>query len=254
LISVFAPIVLIVAIKTIGWLGELINNMLCALIKTELRELKMQLVIGNKNYSSWSLRPWLLMEQFSLTFEEHKIWLFSEQMDEQMKALSPSLKVPVLIDQKTVVWDSLAICEYLNDEYLSGNAWPQNASKKARARAICAEMHSGFFAIREQMPMNLHRAQAAINLTEQALSEVDRIIAIFSQCLKEHSDSDGFLFGKFSIADAFYMPIVARFNSYNIKVPDDVKVYMDQMLSLPAYKTWLVDALDEKAVIEQAEV
>jgi len=214
----------------------------------------MQLVIGNKNYSSWSLRPWLLMEQFSLTFEETKIWLFSEQMDEQMKALSPSLKVPVFIDQKTVVWDSLAICEYLNDEYLSGNAWPQNAIKKAQARAICAEMHSGFFAIREQMPMNLHRAQAAINLTEQAQNEVARIIAIFSQCLKASGSPDGFLFGSFSIADAFYMPIVARFNSYNVKVPDDVKVYMDQMLSLPAYRTWLVDALDEQAVIEQAEV
>jgi len=254
LISVFAPIVLIVVIKTIGWLGELKNNKLCSLIKTELRELKMKLVIGNKNYSSWSLRPWLLMEQFSLTFEETKIWLFSEQMNEQMKALSPSLKVPVLIDQKLVVWDSLAICEYLNDEYLSGKAWPQNAYNKAQARAICAEMHSGFFAIREQMPMNLHRKRAAIKLTEQALSEVARIIAIFSQCLKENGDSDGFLFGKFSIADAFYMPIVARFNSYKVSVPENFQAYMDQMLSLPAYKNWLVEALDEQAVIDQAEV
>jgi len=254
LISVFAPIVLIIAIKTIGWLGEIKNNKLCSLIKTELKEIAMKLVIGNKNYSSWSLRPWLLMEQFSLTFEETKIWLFSEQMNEQMKALSPSLKVPVLIDQKLVIWDSLAICEYLNEEYLNGKAWPQNAIKKAGARAICAEMHSGFFEIREQMPMNLHRERASINLTEQALSEVARIIAIFCQCLTENGDSDGFLFGKFSIADAFYMPIVARFNCYQVSVPKDVQVYMDQMLSLPAYKTWLVEALDEQAVIAQAEV
>ena len=130
----------------------------------------------------------------------------------------------------------------------------QNTLKKARARAICAEMHSGFFAIREQMPMNLHRARAAINLTEQALNEVARIITIFSQCLKDGGSTDGFLFGHFSIADAFYMPIVARFNSYNVSVPEDVQVYMDQMLSLPAYKTWLDEALDEQAVIEQAEV
>jgi len=214
----------------------------------------MQLVIGNKNYSSWSLRPWLLMEHFSLSFDETKIWLFTEQSHQQMQALCPNMKVPVLIDQGLEIWDSLAICEYLNDEHLAGKGWPASAIKKAQARAICAEMHSGFFAIRAEMPMNLHRVSSAIELSAQAEQEVTRIIAIFSQCLSENASLGGFLFGQFTIADAFYMPIVARFNSYNVNVPANIEAYMVKMLSLPAYKTWQAAALKEQAVIADAEL
>ena len=213
----------------------------------------MQLIIGNKNYSSWSLRPWLLMEHFSLAFEERQRWLFTAQMKEEMQRFSPSLKVPVLVDNGLTIWDSLAICEYLNDQYLEGKGWPQAVADKALARSICAEMHAGFFAVREEMPMNVRRAIAPITLSEQAMSEITRIIAIFSQCLDAHPEGD-YLFGEFSIADAFFMPIVIRFSIYQIEVPRSVEQYLDRMLNLPAYKTWQADAMAEKAVIEVAEV
>ena len=217
----------------------------------------MQLVIGNKNYSSWSLRPWLLMQHLSVSFEERKLWLFTEQMKAQMQQVSQSLKVPVLIDNGLTIWDSLAICEYLNDQYLRGEGWPQQIAAKAQARSICAEMHAGFFAVREEMPMNVRREKAAIVLSDQANTEIQRIITIFSQCLDKSKEGDSateYLFGDFSIADAFFMPIVIRFSIYQIQVPENVKQYMQHMLSLPAYKIWQADAIAETAVIAVAEV
>lgn len=215
----------------------------------------MQLVIGNKNYSSWSLRPWLLMKQNDLSFKEQQIWLFSQNMRSQLEAFSPSLKVPALVDSDITVWDSLAICEYINEQHLNNQAWPNATGDRAFARAICAEMHSGFMAVRSEMPMNCRRAPARINLTDQALSEISRLINIFQQCLERKTLSQqDFLFGEFSIADAFFMPIIVRFNSYDIQVPENVKKYMQVMLNLPAYQLWLKQAKAETAVIESEEV
>ncbi|MFT5706807.1 MAG: glutathione S-transferase [Oceanospirillaceae bacterium] len=220
----------------------------------------MQLVIGNKNYSSWSLRPWLLMQHFGLTFQEQQIWLYSTQMNSQMQRFSPSLKVPVLIDQDTIIWDSLAICEHLNEQHLAGKAWPADQAKRATARSICAEMHSGFNAIRNEMPMNCRRAVAPITLSASAKQEIARICEIFELCLENNDSStdtnkeSDFLFTQFSIADAFYMPIVARFHSYAITVSDKVNRYMQTMLQLPAYQLWLSQAQAEEAVIAVAEV
>jgi glutathione S-transferase len=214
----------------------------------------MQLVIGNKNYSSWSLRPWLLMKHFDVAFDEQQIWLFSEQMQSDMQRFCPSLKVPVLIDHELKIWDSLAICEYINEQYLSGKGWPIEVSQRSIARSICSEMHSGFNAIRTEMPMNCRREPSAITLTDQALLDIQRVIDIFDQCLAKTNKKGAFLFGEFSIADAFYMPIIARFKCYAITVPNPINDYMEAMLNLPAYQLWLTQAQNESAIIEIAEV
>jgi len=222
----------------------------------------MKLIIGNKNYSSWSLRPWLLLQHFAVPFEEQQIWLFSDNMSQQLQQYSPNLKVPVLQDQQLKIWDSLAICEYINETYLAAKAWPQDKGQRAMARSICAEMHAGFFAIRNEMPMNCRRTPNAIVISQQAQQEVKRIIAIFEQCLavntdettNDVSDQDGFLFGQFSIADAFFMPIVSRLASYQIETGPVVQPYIEKMLSLPAYQQWLEQAAAETAVIDVAEV
>lgn len=217
----------------------------------------MLLVIGNKNYSSWSLRPWLLMQHFDVAFEEQQIWLFSQEMPQQMRQFSPSLKVPALIDGETSVWDSLAICEYINEQYLAGKAWPSDTKQRAVARAICSEMHSGFNAIRNEMPMNCRREPASIVLSRQAEQEIARVFDLFEQCLSSQTpiaDRPQYLFCDFSIADAFFMPLITRFASYAIDIPAPLQAYFNTMLNLPAYQVWLEQATAESAIIEQAEI
>jgi len=212
----------------------------------------MQLVIGNKNYSSWSLRPWLLLSQFNIKFDEHFISLFSDNMLEAMKEYCPNNKVPVLIDDHARVWDSLAICEYINEQYLDNKAWPSDRISRATARAICAEMHASFFAVREEMPMNCRRSPSSIELTSNAYKDIERIQTIWQDCLAQHKGK--FLFDEFSIADAFFMPVVVRFTIYQIAVSKEIQQYMDEMLSLPAYKKWLKGAINETQIIEEEEV
>jgi glutathione S-transferase len=223
----------------------------------------MQLVIGNKNYSSWSLRPWLLLTYFEVTFSEIHIKLFSEEMHEKMKKYCPNKKVPVLIDRQIAegftVWDSFAICEYINEQYLNGQAWPDEINSRAYARSICSEMHGGFVPLRNEMPMNCRRKQTPIKLSNAAKEDISRIIEIISSCLSTYSDSQKikdnyFLFGKFSIADAYFMPVVSRFNSYAIEVPHQVEQYIKRMLSLPAYQKWQTAAESEKEIIAVAEI
>ncbi|MFT5755523.1 MAG: glutathione S-transferase [Alteromonadaceae bacterium] len=222
----------------------------------------MELVIGNKNYSSWSLRPWLLLTYFEVTFSEIHINLFGNDMHEQMKKYCPNKKVPVLIDRQTTedftVWDSLAICEYINEQYLNGQAWPDEISNRALARSICSEMHSGFFALRNELPMSCRRKKAAIKLSKSAQQDISRIIEIFSNCLSKNkispiTKSDHFLFGEFSIADAYFMPVVSRFNTYAIEVPKQVEQYIERMLLLPSYQKWQGAAESENEIIAVAE-
>jgi len=224
----------------------------------------MKLIIGNKNYSSWSLRAWLLMRHFGVDFSEQYIRLCSDKMMEQMAGLCPNYKVPVLIDEnkselahnKAIkIWDSLAICEYVNEQYLEGKAWPTCIEQRAIARSICAEMHAGFFNFRQELPMNCRRTPAAVVYSTETQQEINRIIALLQECLLTRSQTrEGFLFGGFSIADAYYMPVVSRFISYQIVVPDDIKQYMELMLTLPAYKQWQALAEQEVEVIESGEV
>ena len=214
----------------------------------------MQIILGNKNYSSWSLRPWMLMQHFGLDFSEQHISLFADDMREQMQVHCPNYKVPVLVDRGISIWDSLAICEYINEQYLAGKGWPQDPLQRATARSMCSEMHSGFFAVRQEMPMICRRDVASIELSSAALADINRIVEIFSQCLAANAEADGFLFTEFSILDAFYMPIVSRLHSYNIETPEPVARYLQKMLALPAYQTWLTAAKAEAQVIDVAEV
>ncbi len=224
----------------------------------------MKLIIGNKNYSSWSLRAWLLMRHFDVDFSEQYIRLFSDKMMEQMTGLCPNYKVPVLIGENKnalahtkalKIWDSLAICEYVNEKYLDDKAWPENIEQRAIARSMCAEMHAGFFNFRQELPMNCRRTPATIVYSLETQQEINRIISLLQECLLTRAQKgEGFLFGKFSIADAYYMPVVSRFTSYQIVVPDDIKQYMELMLTLPAYQQWKALAEQEVEVIESGEV
>ncbi len=212
----------------------------------------MELVIGNQNYSSWSLRPWVLLKQFNIEFTQRKIALFTDKTLQEMSSVCPNNKVPVLIDQQEKIWDSLAICEYINEQYLHGKAYPEKALDRAKARSICAEMHTSFFALRSEMPMNCRRTPKAINYSQDCQNDINRILAIWQECLAQSSGPC--LFGAFSIADAFYLPVVSRLHSYQVTVPENIKNYMNHMLTLPAYQLWLEAAKAEQEVIEDGEV
>ncbi len=212
----------------------------------------MKLIIGNQNYSSWSLRPWALLKYFELNFEQHRITLFSADMRDQMTPFCPNYKVPVLIDDQETVWDSLAICEYVNEKYLNGKALPKDLTTRARVRAICCEMHSSFFAIRQEMPMNCRRQPSPISCSQSCQNDIDRIINIWQESLTKSNGP--FLFGEFSMADAFYLPIASRFNTYQVVVPNIISNYIELMLDLPCYQEWLEASRSEREFIECEEV
>ena len=209
----------------------------------------MQLYIGNKNYSSWSLRAWLLLAKSKLTFSETQLVLGTPSFYKTLENITPTLKVPTLVDGDITVWDSLAICEYINDTYLSGKAWPQNAQQKAEARAIVCEMHSGFNAIRNEMPMNI-RAKRRIELTEQAQIDIKRVEAIWDQQHTRYATQGGWLFGQWSIADAMFAPVVLRFETYGIKLNDNATCYMQHTLACPVLQKWISDSSLEKNIIQ----
>ncbi len=204
----------------------------------------MKLIIGNQNYSSWSLRPWALLKYFGVDFGQHVISLFSKDMRVQMAPYCPNYKVPVLIDEDETVWDSLAICEYVNEKYLNGKALPKDIKIRAEVRSICCEMHSGFFSIRQEMPMNCRRKPSSISYSQDCQSDIDRIIDIWQKSLAKSNGP--FLFGEFSMADAFYLPIASRLNTYQVTVPNIMSKYIERMLALPCYQEWLEASILEK--------
>jgi glutathione S-transferase len=204
----------------------------------------MILVIGNKNYSSWSLRPWLAMKVLGLKFEERRISLYVPGAKEQILQDSPAGKVPVLIDGGTRVWDSLAILEYLAEK--SGRLWPADAAMRARARSVSAEMHSGFASLRNHMSMNIRKRYPDKGRTPEVLQEIARINAIWSEA------KGPFLFGAFSAADAMYAPVVLRFRTYEVGVAN--RAYYDAVLALPAMQEWIADAERERESLPQFEM
>ncbi|MCJ8319098.1 MAG: glutathione S-transferase family protein [Colwellia sp.] len=214
----------------------------------------MKLIIGNKNYSSWSLRAWLLLRYFDVDFDEQRITLFTPDMHKQMEGFCPNFKVPALIDDHIQVWDSLAICEYINEHYLKGEAWPDDIKQKATARSIVAEMHSGFTHLRNRLPMNCRRKPSSVQLSDDVKNDITRIITIWQQCLNNETRQEGFLFGKFSIADAMYIPVVSRFTTYEIDVPIEVQSYMTMMLNLPAFKEWQQAGIAESEIVVEDEI
>lgn len=215
---------------------------------------RLTLAIGNKNYSSWSLRPWLVLRQAGLDFDEVRIPLYVPGSTEMLARWSPSGKVPALHDGEVVVWDSLAICEYLAERYSEKSLWPGEAAARAVARSVSAEMHSGFTELRSAMSMNCRGSFPGKGLTEGSRHDITRVVAIWSDCRERFGGGGDFLFGRFSIADAMYAPVVLRFVTYGVALEGVGRAYADAILALPAMQEWLKSSHEEAEVIEEFEI
>ena len=214
----------------------------------------LKLVIGNKNYSSWSMRPWLALRANQIAFEEIFIPLYTGDTDKKrILGFTQSGKVPALLDGDVTIWDSLAIIEYAAERFPQTRLWPEDRASRAHARSISAEMHSGFAALRNECGMNLHRPVGAITLSADARADIARIQQIWIECRARYGKSGPFLFGAFGGADAMFAPVVHRFRTYAIEVAPEVRHYMDTMMSLPAFQEWTRAGLAETLVIEKFE-
>jgi glutathione S-transferase len=214
------------------------------------------LVIGNKNYSSWSMRPWLALRAADIAFEELMIPLYDGPADKQrILDVTGSGKVPALVDGDITVWDSLAIIEYAAECFPEAGLWPQDRASRAHARAVSAEMHSGFMALRNECGMNLHRPVAAKALSDDARANIARIQQSWTECRTRYGSFGPYLFGAFSGADAMYAPVVHRFRTYAVEATTpEVQAYMETMMALPAFQQWTWEGLAETIVIERFEV
>jgi glutathione S-transferase len=211
------------------------------------------LVIGNKAYSSWSLRPWLLMRHSGIAFEEVRLPLYTQQWNAEIARYSPSGRVPALLDGETQIWDSLAICEYLAEREPDRLLWPPERESRAVARAVSAEMHSGFAELRSQMPMNVRRRLPGQGRTPGALQDIARIQSLWSDCRQRFGRAGPFLFGRFSIADVMYAPVASRFHTYEVALNPVSAEYVHTVLSLPAMQRWIAEAKAEVETIAQYE-
>ncbi|MBT8330186.1 MAG: glutathione S-transferase family protein [Desulfofustis sp.] len=211
------------------------------------------LVIGNKNYSSWSLRGWLLLRQFQIGFDEIRLPLYSEIFSEKIKDYSPTGLVPTLVSGDLSIWDSLAICEYIAEQHPALHCWPEDVQARAIARSISSEMHSGFFQIRNLLPMNIRRHRAIDTISADLAKEIERVCDIWKSCRQFYKGDGDFLFGSFSIADVMYAPMVLRFKSYLIEVGESEAEYMQSMLALTSLQEWIDAALAEEEVIDLYE-
>ena len=214
-------------------------------MKSAARPSGLTLVIGNKNYSSWSLRPWLLLRVFGVKFDEIKLPLDEPEFYARIRDYSSAGRVPVLIDGDLRVWDSLAICEYVNEQFLDSRGWPSERTARARGRAICAEMHSGFSALRNAMPMNTRKRIPTPALSADVLKDIARVGQIWREFRAEHAQQGDFLFGSFGIADAMYAPVILRFASYAIELGPVERAYAESVLALPPLREWLAEAATE---------
>lgn len=209
------------------------------------------LVIGNRPYSSWSLRPWLALKHAGIAFDEVRIPLYQGDYRERIARYSPAGRVPVLVADGITVWDSLAICEYLADHHPGNQLWPADAATRAFARTISAEMHAGFSALRSNMPMNLRRSFPGVGMTPEVKCDIARIDAMWSDGLRRFGGP--FLCGGFSIADAMYAPVATRFKTYAVALSEASQRYADLLLALPAMKEWYAAAQAEAEVLPQYE-
>ena len=219
-----------------------------------------QLYIGNKNYSSWSMRPWVLLRQAAIPFDEARVRFDSfdpgSEFKRAMGPVSPTGKVPVLVDGDLIVWDTLAIAEYVAETWPDRQLWPANAQARARARSVCAEMHSGFSALRSHCPMNIEADLAetgALIWRDQAgvRADVQRLVEMWSALLEEHGGA--MLFGQFSVADAYFAPVCMRLHTYALPVPAPIQAYVDSVRALPGVKAWIDEALAEKDFLDFEE-
>jgi len=216
--------------------------------------LALTLVIGNKNYSSWSFRPWIDMKAAGLPFDEVVISLNAEDFKARVSKISGTGKVPVLVDGDVQVWESLAILEYLAEKFPAAKLWPADAAARAHARAVASEMHAGFLPLRRACPMNQWRPVKPRELNADAMANVRRIDAMWTDCRTRFGKGGPFLFGAFGAADAMYAPVVARFHTYDIAVGDAARSYMKAVMALPAWAEWTSAALKEPWVLAEDEV
>lgn len=220
----------------------------------------MQLYIGNKNYSSWSMRPWVLLKQAGIGFEEIMVRFDAFTPESQFKAtlkpVSPTGKVPVLVDGDLVVWDTLAIAEYVAEQFPEKHLWPADKAARARARSICAEMHSGFGSLRSACPMNIEARlpdTGALIWRDQpgVRADVARLVAMWQALLQEHGGP--MLFGEFSVADAYFAPICMRLVTYALPLPNDIAAYVQRVCALPGVQAWIGDACAEQDFLDFEE-
>jgi glutathione S-transferase len=206
------------------------------------------LIIGDKNLSSWSLRPWLLLRHFGVAFDEVRLPLDTPEFAARIGHYTPTARVPVLHDGELVVWDSLAICEYVNEVWLDGAGWPRERAARARARSVSAEMHSGFGDLRRSMPLNVNQRRKDFVPAADVRRDIERVVAIWRECRARSAGQGAFLFGDFSIADAMYAPVASRFVSYGIEVGAVERAWMDAVFALPAMQQWVAGARAEAAL------
>ncbi len=214
----------------------------------------LRLIIGNKNYSSWSLRPWIAMKVAGIAFDEEVISLDAEDFKARVGQVSPAGRVPTLADGNVQIWESLAILEYLAEKFPGARLWPADPGARALARAISAEMHAGFVPLRRHLPMNMSRPVMPRQLTPEVETNVRRIEAMWTDCRTRYGGDGAFLFGSFGAADAMYAPVVARFHTYAVKVGGPARAYMDAIMALPAWAEWRGAALAEPWVLPEDEV
>jgi glutathione S-transferase len=215
-------------------------------------------VIGNKNYSSWSLRGWLMAKIAGIEFEEVVVPLDLPETQPTIRKYSPSGRVPVLLHRGLAIWESLAIAEYLNDNKPEGGLWPSSIAARAHARAISSEMHAGFLELRNNMPMNIRASYPGKGMTPGVRADIERITGLWRDCRKRFSGAferdDGYLFGLISAADAMYAPVVTRLRTYGVQVDKDTDAYCNAVLGHPAMKEWIDAAKHEPWLIAQYEL
>jgi len=214
---------------------------------------QLTLIIGNKNYSSWSLRPWLAMKQSGIEFLEVRIPLDTPTTQQEILKYSPAGKVPVLKHGNLIIWDSLAICEYVAELFPQANLWTQDIEKRAIARCVSAEMHSGFSNLRQHMPMNC-RARLPGKGIQPAQADIKRITTIWRECREKFVNEGDFLFGSFTIADAMFAPVTSRFITYDVQLDPISSAYVEQIYSLLPMQEWLKTASLESEYLEQEEI
>ncbi len=209
--------------------------------------MSLELVIGNKNYSSWSLRGWLLVELSGAAYQETLVPLFRADTHARLLEHSPTGKVPVLkTEDAGVIWDSLAIAEYLAERFPEAGLWPRDVAARAMARSACAEMHSGFGALRSHMPMDMQRNAPLASVTDEVKHDIQRIVALWAGCRERFGQGGPYLFGQVSIADAYFAPVASRLRSYDVQLPSDAAAYVETIFQWPAFQRWHQAALEEK--------
>jgi glutathione S-transferase len=200
---------------------------------------QLKLAVGNKNYSSWSMRPWVLLTEAAIPFEETQLWFDDDARVPGAERYSPTAQVPALLVDGEPVWDSLAICEAVAELFPEKALWPRDSRARQIARSICAEMHGGFRDLRNAMPMNIRSSHPGKGMSAEVQKEIDRVIALWSDCRRRFGSGGSMLFGAFGIADAYYAPVVMRFMTYDVKLPAEAHAYAHAVRNLRSVRAWM---------------